>query len=299
MRVIPLPMVSKLSPGALDALHGYSQSLVLRLNGTPPLTILHETLTQINGVEKLLPVATGCQRSKLHRTAALTALVAARASRWADTRYTATLIDRAEEHAQNANDGPLRAQALVLRGRHVGEAAYAVDAGSPERKRLLMEALSVAGSPHLLRAIIRYELAWQYAAVGDSRAALMELGAADIEHDRASPDPDVVESADGGRKLPGGYRGATLRKLRLYEEAITTCTDDLTGPPQWQTSAMVNIARVHATRNDVDTAAATLEEAFLMIRQAGLTQRRGRVKAVRALLPDTVAVRQLDAVMFG
>lgn len=296
---LPLSMTSRLSPSALDALHAHSQSLALRLNGTPPLTILRDTRTQMSGVEALLPVATGWQRSRLHRTAALTALVAARASRWADTPDTATLIDRAEAHAQDANDGPLRAQALMLRGRQVGEAAYAVDAGSPSRQKLLIQALNVAGSPYILRAIIRYELAWQYAALGDSRAALMEVGAADIEHDRAAPDPDVVESADGGRTLPGGYRGAALRKLRLYDEAITTCTHDLTGPPQWQTPAMVNIARVHAATGDVDAAAAALEEAFLRNMQAGLAQRQGRVKAVRTLLPDTVAVRQLDAVMYG
>jgi hypothetical protein len=63
---------------------------------------------------------------------------------------------------------------------------------------------------------------------------------------------------------------------------------------------MVDIARSHAAKGEVDAAAAMLEDAFLRNVAAGLVgQPQGRVRAARALLPDTTAVRQLDAVMRG
>jgi hypothetical protein len=49
----------------------------------------------------------------------------------------------------------------------------------------------------------------------------------------------------------------------------------------------------------VDAAAASLRDAYVLNREAGLEQRQGRVRAVRATLPDAPAVRQLDDVLEG
>jgi hypothetical protein len=108
------------------------------------------------------------------------------------------------------------------------------------------------------------------------------------------PYVSLTQGIEHGRP---GFRGSVLRRLNRHDEAIAACTRALTGPTQWQTFSMVDIARSHAAQGDVDAAAAMLEDAYLLNASAGLVQRQGRVRAVRALLPDSVAVHQLDAVM--
>jgi hypothetical protein len=171
----------------------------------------------------------------------------------------------------------LGAQVLLLRAKTAGEEAYALDAGyTPAQKHL--------------------------AAAGDRHGALLELEAAEMDHDRATPAVDVVEVAGGAwkvRRWSSGYRGAVLRRLGLHGDANTASSQVLQGPPQWQTSAMVDLARSHTALGDVAAAAAALEDAYLLNARAGLAQRQGRVRAARALLPDAPAVRQLDAVLRG
>jgi hypothetical protein len=304
---LPLPMRHRISPNAFDRLHRHSQSLAQRLDSGPPLLTLDAAMSQLRDVETLLPAAAGWQRTRLSRTAALSALVAVRASRHADTRWTEVMIDRADHHARDANDGPLLAQALLYRARHTGEANYAMDAGTQAGVSLLTTALHEAGCRRdqaALRAVIRYELAWECAALGDIRGARSELASADAEHDVATAtSPDVVvvcAEVLSSRTLGAQFGGSVLRRLHLHDQAIASSTRGLVGPPSWTTPVMVDIARSHAAQGDVDAAAAVLEEAFLTNVSAGLVgQPQGRVRAARALLPDTVAVRQLDAVMRG
>jgi hypothetical protein len=103
------------------------------------------------------------------------------------------------------------------------------------------------------------------------------------------------------RTLGANHAGSVLRRLHLYDDAVTASTRALAVPACcWTTYAMVDIARSHAAKGEVDAAAAMLEDAFLRNVAAGLVgQPQGRVRAARALLPDTTAVRQLDAVMRG
>jgi hypothetical protein len=296
------PPVTRRLPADLDLLHEHSRSLAQRLRSSmPPLLVLGDARCRLDRLETLLVGATGWQRTRLHRTAALTASIAAHASCLADDPHTLWLLDRADQHARDANDGPLQAQALLLRAAHVGEAAYAVDVGTENGRQLLITALRHAGSPHLLRALIRYELAWEYAALGERKAAHAELVAADVEHGLATAVPDVIEI--DSRTLPvlgAGLRGSVLRRLSLHDEAIVASTHALSdGPVQWQSFRMLDIARCHAAKGEVDAAAAVLEEAYLLHRQAGLRHRQGRVRAIRASLPDSTALRQLDAVICG
>ncbi len=296
----PSLMARHLDAGHLEQLHTHAQRLAQRAHGAPPVVVLGEARSHLVDVEALLAGALGRHRISLHRTAGLTALVAAYTSRWAGKRETAALLERADEHARAAGDGVLRAQAFVLRAKTAGEEAYAIDAACTPAQRLLGAALVVSGPTPLLRAQVRYELAWDLAASGDGRGALMELDAADAEVDRATPAHDVVEVADGVwkvRRWSSGYRGSVLRRLGLHEDAIAACSAVLQGPPQWQTSALVDTARSHAALGEVDAAAAALEDAYLLNAAAGLAQRQGRVRAARALLPDAPAVCRLDAVL--
>jgi hypothetical protein len=298
----PSLMARYLNPAQLDELHHHAQTLAQQVHGAPPVVILRSARAHLADVEALLTVAMGRHRLSLHRTAGLTALVAAYASRWAAKPRTAALLEQADQHARSAGDGVLHAQVLVLRAKTAGEEAYALDAGYTPAQKHLAAALAVAGPTPLLRAQIRYELAWDLAAAGDRHAALLELDAAEVDHGRATPAADVVEVADGAwkaRRWSSGYRGAVLRRLGRHDDAIAACSEVLQGPPQWQTSAMVDMARSHAALGDVDAAAAALEDAYLLNARAGLAQRQGRVRAARALLPDGPAVRQLDAVLRG
>jgi hypothetical protein len=302
---LPPAMAGRISPDTLEQLHEHARSLAQRTRATPPLVILRETRVHLLHLETLLLGAAGWQSTRLHRTAALTALVGARAARLAASRHTASLLDRAEEHAGSAKDGPLRAQVLLYRARHRGESGYALDAGSTEGERLLASALRAAGSSRaqaILRAIIRYELAWELAALGDTRMAMVEVTAADVDHSLATDAPDVVEVADRGWRSPGfasAYRGAVLRRAGLHHQALETFSDVPAWPTLLRTPSMVEAARAHAAVGEVDAAAATLRDAYLLNAGAGLVQRQARVRAARALLPDTAAVRELDAVVDG
>jgi hypothetical protein len=298
----------RISPTALDRLHGYSQSLAQRLESAPPPS-LDAALTQLRDLEALLPAAAGWQRARLSRTAALTALVAVRESRHGGVGWAEGMIDRADQHARDANDGPLLAQAHLYRARHTGEANDAVDAGTQAGAALLTAALDAAGlrrEDAALRAVVRYELAWEYAALGDSGRARRELAGADAEHAVATSTSAPLDAvAVSSQVLASGalgaqFGGSVLRRLHLDDDAIATWTRGLTGPPSRTTPVMVDIARSHAAKGDVDAAAAMLEDAFLTNVSAGLVgQPQARVRAARALLPDTAAARQLDAVMGG
>ena len=301
---LPLPLMPTPPPALLDALHEQAQALARRLHAEPPGVVLSAARAHRESVTAFLAQATRPARVRLHRTAALTSLVAAYASHWAGGPDVLTLLDEAETHAAEGDDAVLRAQVHLLRGLHIGGPARAVGAPSSEALHHFTRALRVAGigAPPVLRSLIRYELANEFALQRDARGAWMELDAADWEHQRAARAADIVDVADGtwrARRWECGYRGGVLRKLNRHDEAVAECSQVLHGPALWQTGAMIDIARCHAVRDDVDAAAAMLEDAYLLNVSAGLVQRQRKVYVIRALLPDSTAVRQLDEVMGG
>jgi hypothetical protein len=89
----PSLMARHLNPAQLDELHHHTQSLARHVHGTPPIVILQSARSHLVDVEALLAAATGRHRLTLHRTAGLTALVAAYALRWAAKPQTATLLE--------------------------------------------------------------------------------------------------------------------------------------------------------------------------------------------------------------
>jgi tetratricopeptide (TPR) repeat protein len=204
----------------------------------------------------------------------------------------------AQHQARAADDGPLLARAWLERAAAEGATALAIDAPSAAASRLVVAALDTAGTSQrqsALRASARFRLAWEFAAEGDERGALMELDAAAIEAERAGKPPS--QFYDDG--WPALRSGATLRRLGRYVEAEATLTRALSGPPIRTTAALSDLARVHAARGDADAAAAALEEAFLLVRAHGIAGRQYRILATREVLPECPAVRQLDAVMDG
>ncbi len=299
---IPSSLMRALPSYALNALHEEAQSLAQRAHGTHASAVLREANTQLAHCERLASGASGAARIQLHRTAGLVALVGAYASWWSSSPRTASLLDRADAHAVSGGDTCTRAQVYVLRSQHVAQAAHAVEAGSREAVRLLTAALNLTSgsTPSILRSLIRYSLAWEYAALGDTHTAQQEMDAAEWEHDRAAPSFDVVDVADGTwkiRKWSCSRRGAVLARLHRHADTVDTCSQALVGTPLWQTSAMVDIARSQALSGEVDAAASMLEDAYLLNLQAGLTRRQERIHTARQLLPDCPSVRQLDSVL--
>jgi tetratricopeptide (TPR) repeat protein len=298
----PVSLMRDFPPDALEALHEEARSLAQRAHGTHASDILREAHAQLNQYERLISVAGWRARKQLHRTAGLTALVGAYAAWWSSGAETDLLLKVADTHAVAGSDPVVRAQVYVLKSQHISQEAHAIEAGSTEAVRLLTAALQItdATSPPILRSIVRYNLAWEYAAFGDTRAAHMELDAAEWEYEQATPALDVVSVADGAwkiRKWSHSARGGVLARLNLHREAIDTSSKVLIGNPLWQTSSMVDIARSYTLLGEIDEASSLLEEAYLLNVKAGLVQRQERIYTTRLLLPDCPSVRHLDSVL--
>lgn len=74
----------------------------------------------------------------------------------------------------------------------------------------------------------------------------------------------------------------------------------LMGPPRQTTLVLCEVARLRAATGELDTAAARLEQAFLLALTHRLAARARRVLAVRRELPSgAAAVRQLDDILRG
>jgi hypothetical protein len=236
--------------------------------------------------EVLLPLAPSMSLP-IHRAAARAGLVAASCNRWIGGPF-GELLGAAELHATTAHDGPLLGEALLLRARHCGETAHQFDVSSSPCTRYLTRALEVCGGGReaaVVRATARLSLAWECAADGSEVAAMrhVQIGAAEwglSTGELASRRGDVF------RMFPSHAADA---ETSLYAALGANC------PPVRAGSVFVSLARIHLADGDVATAAEDLEEAWLINRSAELRQ--CRVMAVRRLLPDCLATRQLDAVM--
>jgi hypothetical protein len=224
----------------------------------------------------------------IHRSAARAALVAAICNRFVGAPFGGVL-GVAESHANAAHDGPLLGEALLIRARHCGEEAHSFDVPSPLCSRYLTRAMEVCGGGReaaAVRAWCRFGLAWEYAAEGSEITAMRHLamGAAEwgmSTREAASSTGDVL------RMLPGHSADAEASLCSALGAGF---------PPVRSGATLVALARIHLADGDVDEAAGDLEEAFLANRSAGARQ--WRVMAARRSLPDCLATRELDAVMY-
>jgi hypothetical protein len=231
------------------------------------------------------------QRRPLHRASSMSALVCARASRWAGLDWTGWLT-LAETAARSAGDGPLLATALLERGNATGEAAHCADCLSPAAMDLYAAALDRAGAGEGqcgVRADARFQLGWELAAAGNDHGALLELDAAMLEAQRAGWPASVVDSRVGNIH----YR---LGHLVDAELSLSRAVDT---PPPRRVWVLCSLAHTHLGSGEVDAAAGALEEAFLLTRAHGIPARLPRILAVRSLLPPGRAARQLDELMRG
>ncbi|MDB5063749.1 MAG: hypothetical protein JWM18_183 [Chloroflexi bacterium] len=224
----------------------------------------------------------------LHRSAASAALTAAKCQRWMGGPFGGHL-GAAESHATAAHDGPLLGEALLIRARHCGEEAHSLDMPSSLCSRYLTRAIEVAGGGREaagLRATCRFQLAWEYATEGSETTAMKHLAMASAEWGVTGSQASRLRG-DVLRLLPGQAADA---ESELCSGLGSHC------PPVRSAGILIALARLHLADGDVDEAAGDLEEAWLANRSAGVRQR--WVMDVRRLMPDTLAVRELDAVMY-
>jgi hypothetical protein len=150
-----------------------------------------------------------------------------------------------------------------------------------------MRAIEVAGGGREaagLRASCRFSLAWEFAAGGSEGVALKQLAMASAEW--------------GGQGNEAWRRGDVLRLVAGHTaDAEASLYSGLGSDRASLRSAasLIALARLHLADGDVDEAASDLSEAFLANRSAGARQK--WVMAARKLMPDCLAVRELDAVM--
>jgi hypothetical protein len=254
---------------------------------TAPAVTARRASALLMDAEVLLPLAPNMSLP-VHRSAARAALVAANCNRFVGKPF-GTLLGAAESHADAAHDGPLLGEALLIRARHCGEKAHEYDKPSDLCSRYLTRAIEVSGGGReaaTVRAWCRFGLAWEYAAEGSEITAMRHLAAGAAEWG-LSPGEVAANRGDVLRLLPGHTADA---------EASLCAALGAHFPPVRSGSALVALARLHLADGDVDAAAGDLEEAFLTNRAAGVRQ--WRVMGARRLLPDCLAVRELDAVMY-
>jgi tetratricopeptide (TPR) repeat protein len=218
-------------------------------------------------------------------------MACARASRWcaADGNGWLTI---AETEAAAADDGPLLAQAWLERATAEGMDARSTERPSPARLALATAALRRTGSRQEqsgIRAAARWKLAWELAVEGNQHGALMELDAATYEAEKAGWTRTAIDEMVGG----------VMRKLGRRTDAEIALSGALAAPPVRRVWVLCDLARMHLTSGDADTAAETLEEAFLLMRANGIEGRLPRILAVRSLLPPGRAKRALTEVMHG
>lgn len=294
-----LPAV-RTSPLAPEALHRRAQMAAASARSRGPAATLAEAADLLTLAEAGTVLAPwSASKRSLHRTAALAALTAALAAQRAQRPGAGDYVRKADAHAHQAEDGPLGAQALMLRRDEDGAAGHAVGAGSQRSIRLLTAALDAAGasrSSASLRAAILYRLAWERAALGDTHGALQELAAADVSADIAGEAPDFVEDTD----LRGGggaaRRGYALRVARCHSEAETALTEALSARVG-SAGVLHNLGSLRAAQGNVDGAVAALEEGFLVARAGGSVQAERYIRKAAQSLPNSAATRSLHELL--
>ncbi len=288
------------SPGHAEGLHARAQRVASEARGLRPTTTLAaatDLLIVAETASLAMPGASG--RRSLHRTAALSALTAALAAQRAQRPATGFLT-RARDHAEMADDGPLEAQALMLQRDEDGADGHLVGAGSDASVKLLRSALHAAGGGRdtaSLRAGILYRLAWERAASNDVHGALMEMEGADASLALASASaPDYIEDTDLRSGGAAARRGKALLVAGVTGEAEAALAEALSTRLR-PAGVLVDLAKARAAADDLDGAAAALEDGFLVAHASGSRRVETRVRAVASALPPSTATRELMALL--
>lgn len=214
-------------------------------------------------------------------------------------------LNLAAELAGEANDGPLRAHALVaLRAVYSPVTNGEARASAERAVNLLDEAAEAAGAsaPPLLRT-------WLHACRAEDRAVLGRTGDAERDLEAAERELAQAPARPGGffhhwnAGRLAGFRGNCHVLLRQPDravrvlEAVARDTDRrLIGP---YTAVLSDLAAAHAQRAEVERACSLLSDVLTTAERANVPERADRVGRIRAQhlarWPDAPAVRQLDA----
>jgi len=236
------------------------------------------------------------------RAAALLGMLAHRLHRRPDA---VMYLNLSAELADEADDGPLRAHALVALRAIYSPVTNGEDRTSAERAlSLLDEAEQAVGAsaPPLLRT-------WLHACRAEDHAVLGNT--ADTERDLEVAERTLAQAPYGvggffhhwnaGRLA--GFRGNCHVLLRQPDravpvlEAVARDTDRaLVGP---YTAVLTDLAAAYAQRAEVERASSLLSDVLTIAERARVPERADRVGRIRSLhlarWPDAPAVRHLDA----
>jgi hypothetical protein len=292
-----IPATMRGSPYAADALHRRAQHTAASARGARPAETI-SAATDLLTLAEVAAITSTTSRLSLHRTASLAAATAALAAQRAQ-RPAGSFIASALGHAKEAGDGPLRAQALVLKRDEDGAAGHSAGAGSAASVKLLSAALNAAGvgrETASLRAAVLYRLAWERAALGDVHGALQELEGADVSVELSGSAPDHIEDGDLRGGGAAARRGKALVVAGLPVAAETALAEAM-NTRLHPAGALVDLAKVRAAAGDVEGAVAALEDGFLVARTAGDRRVEARARGVAAKLPDSAPVRSLKGLL--
>jgi tetratricopeptide (TPR) repeat protein len=231
-------------------------------------------------------------RLPLHVAAAIAGTLAARVARW-EGNDPSERLSAALEHAEAAHDGPAKAQVLDQHAAVLSATARITGLPSAQETELATRALWEAGSSTScseVRAAARWRLAWERAATGDHRGALVEADAALRDVQRAGRSPYG--------ELHTTYGEILLRcgRLSAAQEHLTRA---LSAPPVRRIVVLTNLALCHARSGEAEAAATSLEEAVHLVQACRAPGRLAGIRAVRALLPPGPHREQLDDVLRG
>lgn len=283
----------------LDDLEAFTRTFVERRHTASPrhlLSLVDGHLTTLSNLLDSSPYL------RLHgltsETAWLAGWLAFRADRHVQALAYASF---GESLAEEANDGPHRALALLLRahlhssiprGGRLGNTKLALAALNEA------EAAAGAGAPPLMRTELLARRAEEHAVVGDRAAAERDLDAAVRELSRGRSDDRMFGHWNLG--LVAGFRGHCLHLLDeplaavdLLQQAVQNMDPSLN-----RSVAVADLGAAWADARDVDQACAHLQQALDLAEVAGLPFAVQRVRGIRAkhlaAHTDYPAVRHLD-----
>jgi transcriptional regulator with XRE-family HTH domain len=283
----------------LDDLETFTRSFVERRHTTPPKVLLSLADGHLKMLSNLLDTSADL---RLYRLTSETAWLAGWLAFRADRRVHAlAYASFAESASLEANDGPRRALALLLRahlhssiprGGRLGNTALALAALNEA------EAAAGPGAPPLMRTELLARRAEEHAVAGDRAASERDLDAAvrALSHDGG----DDLVFGHWNLGLVAGFRGHCLHLLEeplaaadLLQQAVQNMDPALN-----RSVAVADLGAAYADARDLDHACAELHHALDLAEHAGLTFAVQRVHGIRAkhLAAHSAypAVRQLD-----
>lgn len=282
----------------LDDLEAFTRSFMARRHTSPPRVLLYLVDGHLKALSNLLDRSASLRLYGLtSETAWLAGWLAYRADRRVQALAYASF---AETLALEANDGPRRALALLLRAHLHSSIPRGGQLGNtPLALAALNEAETSAGrgASSLMRTELLARRAEEHAVAGDRRAAESDLDASVRELARGGDDALFGHWNLG---LIAGFKGHCLHLLHQPQAAADLLQQAVEhmDPALNRSVAVADLGAAYADANDIDHACDQLHHALNLAEQAGLTFAVQRIRGIRAQHLaghiDSPVVRQLD-----